>query len=805
MDSPHSKIAEVRGDLQIIIRKSHLMPLLPKGDNIPVCPHKSLKVQLFCSARGELSVLSIRTDHRRIGYATIVPPMSRADDLLKSLETLRRTALAEDSALRAIKHLPAQEGKFEDYPADAHPDLVKTLRARASSGSTPTSAPAGTRSRHGKNAVVVTPTASGKTLCYNLPVLDAMVKDPSARALYLFPTKALANDQRAELDETLKTLPGEIRVFTYDGDTPQDARKAIRARGHIVLTNPDMLHSGILPHHTKWIKLFENLRYIVIDELHYYRGIFGCHLANVLRRLKRVAALLRRQPAVHPLHGHHRQPGGDGREDDRRRRSPWSTTTAPRAGEKYFLFYTPPVVNAAPGHPASSYVNETRRMASHLPAQRPADHRLRPEPPADRSPADLPEGGHREDDQGRGPHPRLPRRLPADQAPRDRERPARGQDPGRRLDQRPGAGHRHRHAGRGRPGRLSRAPSPRTWQRAGRAGRKTGASAALLVGRAPRRSTSLSSTTPTTSSAASRRRPSINPDNLTILISHIECASFELPFEDGDTFGRAEIGEILKFLEEEKLVHHSKDTWYWTSDAYPADGVSLRSISSDNFVVVDHDRPGQGHRRGRLHRRPDHPAREGHLHLRGRAVLRREAGLRAAQGLRQEDRHRLLHRRHRLHQDQDPGPVRQADARPLRRPPRRGPRGHPGRGLQEDQVPHHGERRGRRPEPAPERDAHHGLLGDGAGRPGPVAGVRLGGKDQRPLRPGLHHAPRGAAVPDVRHPRHRRLAGRQLDRRVDPAARPAGQVPGRAGAVLRRPGLRAQHLHLRQLSRAASG
>ncbi|MCK5554408.1 MAG: DEAD/DEAH box helicase, partial [Deltaproteobacteria bacterium] len=140
----------------------------------------------------------------------------------------------------------------------------------------------------GKDVVVVTPTASGKTLCYNLPILNHKLSDSSVKAIYLFPTKALSQDQMAELQELIDATGEPIGTFTYDGDTPQDARKAIRAQGDIVITNPDMLHTGILPHHTKWIKLFQNLKYIVIDELHSYRGVFGSHMTNVLRRVKRV-------------------------------------------------------------------------------------------------------------------------------------------------------------------------------------------------------------------------------------------------------------------------------------------------------------------------------------------------------------------------------------------------------------------------------------------------------------------------------------------------------------------------------------
>src|SRR5207302_5691917 len=140
----------------------------------------------------------------------------------------------------------------------------------------------------GKNVVVVTPTASGKTLCYNVPVLDTLMADPSARAIYLFPTKALAQDQLAELHGLVEALGADVRTYTYDGDTPANARKAIRLAGHVVVTNPDMLHTGILPHHTRWTHLFSQLRYVVIDELHYYRGVFGSHLANLIRRLRRI-------------------------------------------------------------------------------------------------------------------------------------------------------------------------------------------------------------------------------------------------------------------------------------------------------------------------------------------------------------------------------------------------------------------------------------------------------------------------------------------------------------------------------------
>ena len=201
------------------------------------------------------------------------------DELLTSLET--------GPLITAVRHFDAKPAVFAPFPSSLDPRIVEALKARGVRQLYSHQAKAFDTVAKGEHLVVVTPTASGKTLCYNLPVLQALVQQPEARVLYLFPTKALAQDQLAELMELSKSLP-DMRMFTYDGDTPQDARRSVRARANLVLTNPDMLHSGILPHHTKWVNLFQNLKYVVIDELHAYRGVFGSHLANVLRRLKRI-------------------------------------------------------------------------------------------------------------------------------------------------------------------------------------------------------------------------------------------------------------------------------------------------------------------------------------------------------------------------------------------------------------------------------------------------------------------------------------------------------------------------------------
>ena len=287
--------------------------------------------------------------------------MQKEKNIKKALEELKKIGLRDDS-LRLIKHIPAQEGSYQQYPEEIHPSLVKALKKKGFSQLYSHQHQAWQLIQKKKNIVVVTPTASGKTLCYNLPVLDSILKNPSSRSIYLFPTKALSQDQRSELDETIKLLPDEIRIFTYDGDTPQDARKAIRAQGHIIITNPDMLHTGILPHHTKWIKLFENLQYIVIDELHNYRGIFGSHLANILRRLKRIAAFYGSTPRFILCTATIANPVEMAEKTIEEPVSLIRDNGAP-SGEKYFIFYNPPVVNKFLGI-RRSYVKESRRVAA---------------------------------------------------------------------------------------------------------------------------------------------------------------------------------------------------------------------------------------------------------------------------------------------------------------------------------------------------------------------------------------------------------------------------------------------------------
>jgi DEAD/DEAH box helicase domain-containing protein len=266
-----------------------------------------------------------------------------------------------DSPVRAIHHQQATEGVFADMPPAVDARLRTALEKRGITRLYVHQSDAFERIAAGRNVTIVTPTASGKTLCYNLPVLNLLLNDPGARAMYLFPTKALAEDQLHEFNAAVEEMGSEIRAFTYDGDTPQDARKAIRQRANLVLTNPDMLHSGILPHHTRWARYFENLKYVVVDELHYYRGVYGSHLANLLRRLARICDFYGSKPQFICCSATIANPRELSEALTGQACELVERNGAPR-GEKYFIFYNPPVVNRQLGI-RRSYINETRRLA----------------------------------------------------------------------------------------------------------------------------------------------------------------------------------------------------------------------------------------------------------------------------------------------------------------------------------------------------------------------------------------------------------------------------------------------------------
>ena len=524
-----------------------------------------------------------------------------------------------DKHVTAVRRLPAVAAQYAPFPEALDPRLTRALGTRGIAELYTHQAEAIVHALDRRNVVVITPTASGKTLCYNAPVLDAILQDPASRALYLFPTKALAQDQLAELQglcETIDRADGEsIGVFTYDGDTPQDARRTIRSRAHIVLSNPDMLHSGILPHHPRWAKLFENLKFVVIDELHAYRGVFGSHLCNVLRRLQRICRHYGSNPTFICSSATIANP----RElAERLTEQPFELVEksgAPR-GEKFFVFVNPPIVNHQLGI-RRSYLGETRRIASEFLKRNLqlivfAQSRLSTEILTTYLKDDFDDvpGGPERIRGYRGGYLPLRRREIEKGL---REGAVRAVVSTNALELGIDIGALDVSVMAGYPGTIAA-----TWQRAGRAGRRAGRSAAVMVASsAPLDQFVVRN--PSYFFDASPERALIDPDNLHILVDHIKCAAFELPFTAAEAFGRHsstgargtlsgveghDVQEILALLAEQGLVHLSDNSqtsgggapldedkaharWMWTNESYPADAVSLRSVSSDNFVVVD--------------------------------------------------------------------------------------------------------------------------------------------------------------------------------------------------------------------------
>ncbi len=492
-----------------------------------------------------------------------------------------------DLRVTAVRRLPEVAAQYAPFPATLDTRLVEALQSRGVRELYSHQAEAIEHARGGRHVVVITPTASGKTLCYNAPVLDAVLQDRSSRALYLFPTKALAQDQLAELHALCETIAArteeQIGVYTYDGDTPQDARRTIRSRAHLVLSNPDMLHSGILPHHPRWAKLFENLRYVIVDELHAYRGVFGSHLCNVLRRLRRICRHYGSQPVFLCSSATIANP----RElAERLVEAPFEIVEksgAPR-GEKYFVFVNPPVVNQQLGI-RRSYLSETRRVAAEFLKRNLqlivfAQSRLTTEILTTYLKDDFEaEPGMPERIRGyRGGYLPLRRREIEKGL---REGAVRAVVSTNALELGIDIGALDVSVMAGYPGTIAA-----TWQRAGRAGRRASRSAAVLVASsAPLDQFVVRH--PSYFFDASPERALIDPDNLHILVDHVKCAAFELPFTTDETFGKHDVQEILGILAEQGLVHASDAQWTWTNESYPADAVSLRSVTSDNFVIVD--------------------------------------------------------------------------------------------------------------------------------------------------------------------------------------------------------------------------
>jgi DEAD/DEAH box helicase domain-containing protein len=503
----------------------------------------------------------------------------RVDDVLESFASRDHNG----EILTTIRHFPAREAQWADFPEWVNADLAGGYAAKGIRRLYTHQAAAAEAVRGGKNVVIVTPTASGKTLCYNLPVLNAVLENSDTRALYLFPTKALAQDQLAELYDLNQRLENRFGVFTYDGDTPADARKAIREKGHVVLTNPDMLHTGILPHHTRWTRLFENLCYIVIDELHTYRGVFGSHLCNVLRRLRRIAGFYGRDPQFICCSATIANPGDLASRLLESEVEVLNSNGAP-AAEKTFVFYNPPVVNRALGI-RRGYINETSRVAQEflnhdLQTMVFANSRLHTEillTYLQQANPKLP--GKPETIRGyRGGY--LPtERREIERGLRDGK--IRGVVSTSALELGIDVGSLDTVVMAGYPGTIAA-----TWQRAGRAGRRSGSSCAVLVASSSpldqfivRNPDYFFGNTP--------EHAFIQPDNLEILINHLKCAAFELPIGPNEKFGDVDVLDLCARLAKAGYLHLAGENYHWTHEAYPADTISLRSATSDNFIIID--------------------------------------------------------------------------------------------------------------------------------------------------------------------------------------------------------------------------
>ena len=496
------------------------------------------------------------------------------DDLLTSPST--------GPCITATRHFPPRPPVLVPFPASLDPRIGDALRARGIDELYSHQAHAWDLIAKGQHVVVVTPTASGKTLCYNLPALQALVHQPDARILYLFPTKALAQDQLAELEELARQLP-EMRMFTYDGDTPQDARRAVRARANLVLTNPDMLHSGILPHHTKWATLFQNLRYVVIDELHAYRGVFGSHLANVLRRLRRICRHYGSAPQFIMASATIANPGelasrliGEPVEE--------ITESGAPTGDKVFVCYNPPVVNRELGIRAP-YLGEAAKFAIRFLKQKIAtivfaQSRLATEVLLTSIKSGV---ADKTGDSGivrgyRGGY--LPsRRRAVEKGLREGE--VLGVVSTNALELGVDIGHLDVAVLAGYPGGIAS-----LWQQAGRAGRRSGRSVALLVATSAPLDQFMV-THPEYLFGTPPEHARVNPNNPFILVNHLKCAAFELPIAEDERFGELDVRRLLAALGDEGVLHHAGRHWHWAAETYPADHVSLRTVTTDNFLVID--------------------------------------------------------------------------------------------------------------------------------------------------------------------------------------------------------------------------
>jgi DEAD/DEAH box helicase domain-containing protein len=507
--------------------------------------------------------------------------------------TVLERLLDEPSLARGVVHhevIPPRAASYADMPDWLDERIVGGLASRGIERLYTHQAEAIEAIHGGEDVVVVTPTASGKTLCYSLPALQAIAEDPSARALFLFPTKALGQDQVTEFGELAASAGLSIITSTYDGDTPAPIRSTVRAAGQVVVSNPDMLHSAILPHHTKWFQLFEQMQLIVIDELHTYRGVFGSHVANVLRRLLRICAHYGSRPVIVCCSATIGNPGELAAMLTGRPARLVDRNGAP-SGERHVLLVDPPVMEPASGARGSAENLAQRWALPFLRAGRQTIVFGR-----SRVQTEIVLTGLRESlRESYGPRSRV-RGYRGGYLPTERRAVERGLRDGEilgvvstnALELGVDIGLLDVSILAGYPGSVAS-----TWQQFGRAGRRQGTSVSVLVASgAPvdqyviHHPEFLLDNTP--------EEARLDPDNLHVLLAHLRAATFEMPFESGEVFGPAPADDLLAFLAEEGHVRQASDgRWYWSSENFPASEISLRTAAPENVVIIDTtpDRP----------------------------------------------------------------------------------------------------------------------------------------------------------------------------------------------------------------------
>ncbi|MBP3040031.1 DEAD/DEAH box helicase [Bacillaceae bacterium Marseille-Q3522] len=505
----------------------------------------------------------------------------RKKNLQQIIDDLQKESSFEGQIVHWQTFEPA-EGKTTVFPDELDLRLQTALQKRGIGNLYTHQRSAFDAVMEGKSIVAVTPTASGKTLCYNLPVLQTILKNHAARALYLFPTKALAQDQKSEINELIEDADIHINSYTYDGDTAAGIRQKVRKAGHIVITNPDMLHSAILPHHTKWVSLFENIKYVVIDELHTYRGVFGSHVANVIRRLQRICRYYGSDPVFICTSATIANPVGLAEKLTGKKITLIDNNGAPR-GRKHFVFYNPPIVNQSLNIRRSATL-EVRNLAAtflknNIQTIVFARSRVRVEILLT----------YLQELVRHNLGPKAIRGYRGGYLPSERREIEKGLRNGaifgvvstNALELGVDIGQLQVCIMTGYPGSIAS-----SWQQAGRAGRRHGESLVIMVAS----SSPLDQYIIQHPDYFFNQNPEtarINPDNLIIVMDHMKCAAYELPFKEGETFASAGTEELLDYLTEEQVLYKNNNRWYWMSDSFPAHGISLRSASQENIVIID--------------------------------------------------------------------------------------------------------------------------------------------------------------------------------------------------------------------------